>query len=428
VSPSFDAHLSEGSEIGDRYSVSPDKDLSFYENTPPTESSSYSSDDGDDIVFLGTQPVVDAKHLKFTALSLKPGCDVILQDLSFLHITKYDPDREVITGYRLLLQNHCELLMTPRDHEVVQLVQTTEDLHVHYILSTVAIDSVVKNCKVVFTNQPYTSLCYAKHVRVIESDDSPIYFCRYFSADTNIGLDDIDPQGPPKSGRIQRLRYNQAESGILITKDGYRIQIRIPDSELRNQWRGETHLGGTYVDPSRMSERKYTCGDCFAGAGGTSCGAYTAGLKMDFAFDYDECAKNTYDTNFGHTGVRVLERDVQNFVAEARDAGKAWVVDILHLSPPCQPFCGANRRPNEEEDRANIAAFERVPDLLEISKPRIVTLEEAKTLTDCDKREFFKKILAFFIKKNFSVQWKVTDLWQYGVPQTRRRTIIIAAA
>ncbi|KIW70858.1 hypothetical protein PV04_03095 [Phialophora macrospora] len=403
-------------------------------------------DDDDGLVIVKVQAVpkapivVDVRNSTYGGpLALKPGCDVELEDHSFLRITETitsSPSMRYIRGHRLLLQNHYELLMPERHHELVQLVKVDNDLNVEVALWTIPVDLAIRNCKIIYTNQQYKQLNYRKDVQGsgCDEDEKPIYFCRYTSADTNVGVDERNPTSPPLAGRIEHLRFHQAESGRLITKDGQDIQFQIPDAEARRQWRGDANctLGGSHTEYRYGHEKqKYTFGDAFAGAGGTSWGAHTAGLKMKFAFDFDPWAIKTYKYNFGITGMQILQMNVHDFVRKAvledRGLTKTCLVDFLHLSPPCQPFCGANRRPNIAENAMNLSAFARVADLLEICKPRIATLEESKSLTDVDKRNYFKSLIGFFIKKGYSVQWKALDLERWGVPQTRRRLIVIAS-
>ncbi|KIW76092.1 hypothetical protein Z517_10837 [Fonsecaea pedrosoi CBS 271.37] len=354
-------------------------------------------------------------------LRLQPGSDVKLTDQSFIRIVEYIPNSAegpFIRGHRLLFQNHWELLMQERKNELVQLVKINDKMEVEDSMSTVPVHEVVGNCTVIFTNQEYPDLQYRKHIEVQTGDDQEqdIYFCRFKSADCNVASDERDPSRPPKMGRIERLHQDEADNGVLVTQTG-EIEFAIPDPELRRRWRGV----------GRSQSKKYTFGDAFCGAGGTSSGAFQAGLKLKFSIDFDKAAIQTYRRNFGMTKAEILREDVAEFIRQASSLEGESIVDYLHMSPPCQPFCGCNRNPNREKNQKDIDSFSRVSALIEVCKPRIVTLEEAKSLTDIDKRKYFRKLISGFIRKGYSVQWKVVELSKYGVPQTRNRTIIIAS-
>ncbi|KIX96773.1 uncharacterized protein Z520_07493 [Fonsecaea multimorphosa CBS 102226] len=371
-----------------------------------------------------TRKVVDIDQVQRVArgpLRLLPGYDVQLADQSFLRIVEHLPDtgRGVrIRGPRLLFQNQPELLMPERKHELVQLVKINNKMEEEYTTDTVNVDQVVRNCTVVFTNREYNDLHYRKHIGTItdDEDDAPIYFCRWMSADSNVGIEGRDPSGPPLAGRDERIRAHQADNGALVTPEGP-VEFSIPDSELRRQWRGEP----------RSPDKDYSFGDTFCGAGGTTAGAFQAGLRLKFGVDFDEQAIRTYKYNFGISGTKAMRCDISDFIKAASMSPGRYLVDFLHMSPPCQPFCGANRNPNLQMNEQNIHSFGKVPAILEICKPRIVTLEEAKSLLDIDKRAHFRDLICWFIRKGYSVQWKAVDLSRYGVPQTRNRLIIIAA-
>ncbi|EXJ72451.1 uncharacterized protein A1O5_04955 [Cladophialophora psammophila CBS 110553] len=355
------------------------------------------------------------------------GCDVELADHSFMRIDEYLPFVEggpLIKGYRLLHQNHWELLMPERPFELVQLVKIDENLSVQSTMSTAKVSQVIRKCTIIFTSQRYGDLNYRDHVRRhlgsdnnVPFNDVPFYFCRYKSADCNVRIDGRVPTGPPLTGRIEHLHSSQADNGVLIAPDGRQIEFQISNGEVRRQWRGKGH----------SKSRRYTFGDAFCGAGGTSSGALEAGLKFKFGVDFDLTAIATYRNNFECTGTQVMLNDISDFIKIACASEDGFKVDFLHMSPPCQPFCGANRSPNEEANRENMNAFSKVGDLLDVCKPRVATLEEAKSLTDIDKRKYFRDLISWFIEKGYSVQWKAVELAKFGVPQTRNRTIIIAS-
>lgn len=114
----------------------------------------------------------------------------------------------------------------------------------------------------------------------------------------------------------------------------------------------------------------------------------------------------------------------EHFIELAAHTDK-YVVDFLHLSPPCQPFAAANT--SQTDDSANLSAFDTVGDLVKHCKPRVATVEEVGSLTRPDHREDFRQLIWSFILNGYSLQWKVLKLWQFGVPQSRVRLIMIAS-
>lgn len=170
------------------------------------------------------------------------------------------------------------------------------------------------------------------------------------------------------------------------------------------------------------AKRRYTIGDGFCGAGGVSMGAKGAGLRVDWGFDYDPAAIDSYKRNF--YGTRCEATAAHEFVTVLKDNFK---VDILHLSPPCQPFSPIHVWQGQN-DEMNEATFLAVGDIVQKVKPRIVTLEETFGLTrTADVLPWFRNMIEMFTKVGFSVRWKVFNLADFGLPQPRKRLFIFAS-
>ncbi|KAK2785686.1 hypothetical protein FQN53_007473 [Emmonsiellopsis sp. PD_33] len=227
---------------------------------------------------------------------------------------------------------------------------------------------------------------------------------------------------------ILALSSDEADSGFATHSE-----------TLQYDWRGKTRLGGssvhqetsaavidlsqslaTEVPATSKTVARYTFGDSFCGAGGISCGASQAGLAIKWAFDKCVNAMNTYRLNFptaiGETS------DVADFLTNPL---VFLLVDILHLSPPCQTFSPAHTIA-AATDEANEACIFALRELISKSKPRIVTMEETAGLVNRHS-EFLFATIHTFVEFGYSVRWKVVNCADYGVPQTRERVIIIAA-
>lgn len=74
----------------------------------------------------------------------------------------------------------------------------------------------------------------------------------------------------------------------------------------------------------------------------------------------------------------------------------------------------------------NEAALLSVWQLIEYLKPRVVTLEETEGLPSRH-AEWFSLLINIFTSLGYSVRWKVVQCKEYGIPQTRKRLLIIAA-
>lgn len=170
---------------------------------------------------------------------------------------------------------------------------------------------------------------------------------------------------------------------------------------------------------SPSTKRKYKFGDAFCGGGGMSSGARSAGLVNTWSFDSNIDAATTYRKNF--PSCKTYHLSVNEFVALPPED---LLVDIVHLSPPCQPHSPAHTIAGKDDDR-NEASLFCIKECLEASRPRMATLEQTDGILN--RQEWFRKLINFFTDLGFSVSWKVLHGVEYGVPQTRKRLFLLAA-
>ena len=171
----------------------------------------------------------------------------------------------------------------------------------------------------------------------------------------------------------------------------------------------------------------YTFADVCCGAGGASRGAEMAGLQLRWALDHDADACETYRLNFPH--VQLYQKPLQELINMKHEDLK---VDIMHISPPCQAFSQANTTPNASKDAENIAASMEIGTCLDAARPRIATLEQTSGLMSFGHAagrhgRHFGNVIAQFTSRGYSVGWKNADLAEWGLPQSRKRLLMIAS-
>lgn len=139
------------------------------------------------------------------------------------------------------------------------------------------------------------------------------------------------------------------------------------------------------------------------------------------AIDNWPVACRSYRRNFPNT--RLYNDHIMDFV----NNNETCRVDILHISPPCQFFSPAHTHQGQN-DEANTAALLVCADLIKKMRPRLVTLEQTHGLTHERHAPFFNALIQAFTSNKYSVQWRVVPLVSYGLPQNRKRLIMIGAA
>ncbi len=160
--------------------------------------------------------------------------------------------------------------------------------------------------------------------------------------------------------------------------------------------------------------------DLFAGAGGTSQGLKAAGYRILLAIENDPSAVRTYRAN--HADVDVIERDIRRVQAPAlaRRLDRAEdVIDLLTACPPCQGFSSfGSSRPDDPRNQLVVTIGRFVEHL----KPRAVLIENVPRLA-YDRR---LARLTALLDECYTVSRYTVDAADFGVPQHRRRMIVIA--
>ncbi|KAK6068978.1 C-5 cytosine-specific DNA methylase [Seiridium cupressi] len=219
------------------------------------------------------------------------------------------------------------------------------------------------------------------------------------------------------------------------------------DTARLNRWRGSKLRGGSYnmntgqdlraverleleSDAStswidKMPGQRYTLGDMFSGAGGTSLGAQQAGFHVRVACDNAPHACMTHQKNFPQADLR--EEDIWKFIKEDLIwGGKSDHVDVVHLSPPCQFWSPAHTVPGRN-DEANIAVLFSCHELIKKLKPRLFTLEQTYGILHPRFEHYFNALIHGFTQLSYSIRWKVVDLLEWGTASRRNRLIMIGA-
>ena len=151
--------------------------------------------------------------------------------------------------------------------------------------------------------------------------------------------------------------------------------------------------------------------DLFAGCGGLSLGLAQGGAFVSvLAVDSDPDAAETYGANFPETEVIVGPVETVKTVPRA---------DVLVGGPPCQGFSALNRDKVGMERRALWRQYLRV---LEASHAEVFVMENVPELLRSAEFRAFEEAARGL---GFAIFADVLDAADYGVPQRRRRAIVI---
>lgn len=165
--------------------------------------------------------------------------------------------------------------------------------------------------------------------------------------------------------------------------------------------------------------------DFFCGAGGLTRGLLNAGIEVQLGIDFDEGCRATYETN--NHPARFLRADVRTLtVADIqREIGEVDADNLLLAAcAPCQPFSQLNRNGIKDEEATLLGKFGR---FVEALRPRCVFVENVPGLKRVPGLSTHKRFRRFLENDPEYRVWEgVLDAKSYGVPQTRRRFVMIA--
>ncbi len=167
---------------------------------------------------------------------------------------------------------------------------------------------------------------------------------------------------------------------------------------------------------TKMKKKTYKVVDLFCGCGGLSLGFQNAGYEILAAFDnWDEAIK-IYAENFKHNVFRKDLGDTENIEDIIR-----LCPDMIIGGPPCQDFSSAGHR-NEELGRANLTIS--YANIIDKVRPQYFLMENVPTI---QKSEKLPIVLDIFKKAGYGVSKRVLDASLCGVPQARKRYIVVGA-
>lgn len=155
----------------------------------------------------------------------------------------------------------------------------------------------------------------------------------------------------------------------------------------------------------------------FSGGGGLDLGFLWQGFEIIWASDINKNAVSTYRKNIGN---HIILGDINDI--NLVDIPKA---NILIGGPPCQSFSLAGKR-NTEDLRGQLVW--RYLEILKHVNPEAFVFENVTGITSAKTKEG-NKVLDELIKKfedlGYSINWEVLNSADYGVPQRRKRVIIV---
>ena len=164
-----------------------------------------------------------------------------------------------------------------------------------------------------------------------------------------------------------------------------------------------------------------SCIDLFCGAGGLTYGFAREGLRVNAGIDLDPACCYPFSSNNDST---FIERDVSEVdVYEMMEYFSPNTIWVLAGCAPCQPFSTYSQRYDTKTDHkwGLLYEFERIAEGV---MPDIVTMENVPTIK---RHKVFNDFVKALKGLGYKVWHDVVDCAAYGVPQSRKRMVLLAS-
>ncbi len=167
--------------------------------------------------------------------------------------------------------------------------------------------------------------------------------------------------------------------------------------------------------------------DLFSGCGGVTQGFKNQGYQVLAAVEWDPIVAKTYTIN--HPMVEMYQNDIQNVDPKEmmdRCNLRTGELTVLSVCAPCQPF-SRQTRTNKKDNRTKLV-LEMIR-FVAILKPQFIIMENVPGLGKGKNKKVLDKLLRV-LRDNLEynvLEPQVVDSVSYGVPQFRKRLILIGS-
>jgi len=154
----------------------------------------------------------------------------------------------------------------------------------------------------------------------------------------------------------------------------------------------------------------------FAGAGGLDLGFEQAGFDIVYSNEFDKKITPTLKKNFIHS--QIDDRDINKVSKEDIPS-----VDGIIGGPPCQSWSIAGKGRGLNDSRGQ--SFLKYIQLIKELKPKFFLAENVKGMLNSRNRESFEFLISELESVGYNFTYKLMNVADYGVPQTRERVIFV---
>ena len=164
--------------------------------------------------------------------------------------------------------------------------------------------------------------------------------------------------------------------------------------------------------------------DLFCGIGGLSYGLKSRGFHILAGYDLDKTCQYAYETN----------NDAQFYCQDIRTITKNDILSLYHKKAikvlagcaPCQPFSSYAFK-NKDKDPNKYDLLYEFGRLVKDVQPDIVTMENVPSIAVFKLKSVFNDFVQTLQDQKYHVKFQIVYCPDYGVPQTRKRLVLLAS-
>jgi len=172
----------------------------------------------------------------------------------------------------------------------------------------------------------------------------------------------------------------------------------------------------------------YTVVDLFCGVGGLSHGFFLEGFNVIAGIDNDQSCEYAFVSNnqASYLCEDIFEMDANKI----KDLFPQNGIKILVGCAPCQPFSRYNSFVKEEDlDDQKWALLLEFGKIIETVQPDIISMENVPQLAKYNKKGVYSKFIKILEENGYNISdtQQVVYCPDYGVPQNRKRLVLLAS-
>lgn len=163
--------------------------------------------------------------------------------------------------------------------------------------------------------------------------------------------------------------------------------------------------------------------DLFCGIGGLTYGLRASGIDVVAGIDIDSSCRYAYEANNGAD--IFIEKNIKEIKGEEIcTLLKNYDFKVLVGCAPCQPFSTHRKDKKHRELHKDWGLLSHFARLVQEVSPDFISMENVPEIV---KESIFLRFVEVLKELNYTISYDIVKAEEYGVPQRRRRLILLAA-